>query len=195
MIHACHGENYKNRQDDKKDIKESWKLIAERKKGLCIPKTCKAEQILFYDKVAAYEEQIKRALRYFPRNRMFFVIFDEFIDSPKKIYDDLLIFLGVSEFDQCSFKKINESKAIKSPLVADITRGHPKFIFNVYRKIKKRLGFNGFNLMKIFRSINEYKKPREVLPAEIEKEIVQKHLSDVLFLERFLDKKLDRWKV
>jgi hypothetical protein len=107
----------------------------------------------------------------------------------------VLKFLGVSEFDGCSFDKVNESKAIKSTLIADVTRGHPIIVFNTYNYIKKALGFNGFSLMKKFRSINEYRKRRKELPAEVKKEIIKSYMNDVLFLERLLDKNLDSWKV
>ncbi|WP_404363752.1 sulfotransferase family protein [Marinobacter sp.] len=194
MVHACHGENYKNRQDDQKTIKDSWELIEDRKKGKYIPSTCRAEQLLYYDEVAGYKVQVECALQHFNRDQVHIILFDDFKSNPSKVFECALNFLDIKTFKEMDFSPVNKSKTIHSSIVGDLTRGHPKLVFDVYRFLKKKIGLNGIGLMKKIRQINEHEKKRDPLPSELGIRIINNYREDIEYIEDLMGRDLSAWK-
>ena len=75
------------------DLEEAWGLIAERKAGRSIPRSCVDERQLFFDEAARLGKHVGRFFEVLGRDRCEVVVFDDLKADPPAIHRRLLEFL------------------------------------------------------------------------------------------------------
>lgn len=141
MIYSLHSQKIYSLDEDVLNFEEAWNLSWEREKGNFIPLRCREPKTLYYHKIANYKEQIDYLYRFFPKNNVKIIDFQEFQDSNLDVYKDVLAFLNIEYDGKKEFKKINERKVHKSNITANLINfKRPKYLKSIINKIKEKLG-------------------------------------------------------
>jgi hypothetical protein len=141
-----------------------------------------------------YASQIKRYLKYFPKENMFFIIFEqEFIKNRKQTIEYILKFLEVGNINLNLEVKSNPASVSKSKVLRDIIYKKP----NVLRIISRFLIPNRNSRENILSYLD--KKNRKVIrPKKLEKSIkkilLEKYFIDeIKMLEDVVERDLAEW--
>jgi len=141
MIYSLHSQKIYSLDEDVLNFEEAWNLSWEREKGNFIPLRCREPKTLYYHKIANYKEQIDYLYKFFPKNNVKIIDFQEFQDSNLDVYKDVLAFLNIEYDGKKEFKKINERKVHKSNITANLINfKRPKYLKSIINKIKEKLG-------------------------------------------------------
>jgi len=195
MVPSMHSQHLYSADEDIKDFQDAWELNNEREKGNCIPKYARAPQNLYYAKIALYSEQLERVYEYFPQSQVKVILFDDFKNDTKKVYDDVLSFLNVPNDQRMEFPIINENTVSKSYFIKNLIVHQPKFIVFIKNYIKKILGKDQLNIASFFNGLNTNKTKRRPLEDNTKKEIHDTYRSDIDKLSILINRNLDKWKM
>lgn len=99
--------------EDQADFQTAWLLQSERQAGRRVPKGCRYPFKLQYHAVAALESQVQRLFELLPADQIKVVLFDDLVLSPRRVYDDVLTFLGVSSDNRCHFPPVNQNRTYR----------------------------------------------------------------------------------
>ncbi|NEP15031.1 MAG: sulfotransferase domain-containing protein, partial [Symploca sp. SIO2C1] len=113
LVYSLHSHHLYNGFEAEKNFKIAWKMQDLRRNGLSIPKTCREPEKLQYKQVALLGAQIEKLLAIFPPQQVKIVLFDDFLVSPKAVYEEILSFMNIPSDGRLEFPKINESKTYK----------------------------------------------------------------------------------
>lgn len=115
MLHALHGENLSNGNEEIADFSGALDAEADRRQGRRIPPHAHLPQGLWYSTVPRYTEQLERYVAAFGRERLHVVLYDDFASDTPTSYADTLRFLGVrDDVRPVSFDVVNASKRTRS---------------------------------------------------------------------------------
>jgi hypothetical protein len=185
-----------NFDEDVRDFGLAWRLQADRKKGINLPKACRTPAWLQYSEVGKLGEQVERMISVFPRNQVKFIIFDDFTSDTQAVYADVLSFLGVPHDGRKDFPRINENKYYLFPWLSRFYYRPPRVILYPVRRIKKLMGLDTIRFFpKLLRLTNEQEKPRPPLEPKVRVELVHEFREDILKLSALLNRDLTHWYV
>ena len=74
----------------------AWNLQDKRMQGFKVPAACPDKKLLAYGEIAKLGKQVKKLLSLVDRKKIFFLLFDDFIDSTEKEHVSILRFLNVN---------------------------------------------------------------------------------------------------
>jgi len=193
MVPSMHAQHLYRTDEDVKEFAEAWKLNESRELGNNIPKYCRAPQNLNYKKIALYAEQIERLYRYFPKEQVKIILFDDFKKDTKKIYEETLEFLNINKDGREHFPVINENTTSKNYWIKALIVNQPKFIIFIKNIIKKILGKEKLNIASFLNNLNTIKEKRKPLEDTLKQEIIDNYKNDILKLSKILNRNLDNW--
>ncbi len=194
MVHAMHAQLVFSRDEDELDFAKAWQLVAERKAGNCIPKYNRAVEVLFYDEIARYAEQLGRLLAIVPEEKFMLIFYDDFKKDTAGAFKAVLDFLELEPVET-DLKPVNISKRQRFQWLANLTERPPEPLLNAYLSLKKRLGLEGkeLNLRAPVIKMNVVTAPREPLPEEVESWIIEAYRDDIERLATLTRRNLDHW--
>lgn len=114
---SMHLQNIKARHEDEDDFLTAWNLQDDRAQGRYISKKCGDPDMLQYKTLYALGDQLERVMNIVPVGQLKIIIFDDFKADTKKIYEETIEFLGLSNNDQSEFKVVNATTSLMSPLL------------------------------------------------------------------------------
>lgn len=193
LAYAMHGQALYNFNENEPDFEKAWLLQNERARGKHIPKGCRAEQILQYQKLASLGHQVEHLLNVFPHRQVSILFFEEFIADPAGTYRKTLDFLGVPDDGRNDFPKSNESKIHKSNLLGWLTQTPPPAIININRFLREKLGISTARPLSILRRLNDKPLQRGTLPTDLRHTLIEVFRPDVDLLSDILGTELCDW--
>ncbi len=192
MVYSLHSQQCFNLQEDEKDFEKAWDLEPLRKRGKAIPKNVYHVPNLFYSEVAKYHEQLKRVYRYFPKNQVKIILFDEFIKNTSQVYRDVQFFLNVPFYKKTSFLPMNPNKGIRSKRIQKVT-----VIIHKNRELinslKKTLGLNRIGISSVIRRINTFETNRKPMHPLVKARVVEHYKNEVEKLSQLINIDLSHW--
>lgn len=146
FLHALHMQHVNDGSEDELDFEKALAKETARKHGKYIPDRAPAPSHLLYSERAKYAEQIERYLRLFPRKNILILTMEDFQSDNKKIYQQVLRFLGIDTSFEPQFKQVNASTAPRSYVLHKVLNS-PSFkqtLFNAlgpyrYSKLKSEV--------------------------------------------------------
>jgi len=114
---SMHLQNIKARHEDEDDFLTAWNLQDERAQGGSISKKCGDPDMLQYKTLYALGDQLERVMNIVPAGQLKIILFDDFKADTKKIYEETIEFLGLSNNAQSEFKVVNATTSLMSPLL------------------------------------------------------------------------------
>lgn len=193
MIYSLHRQNVYGKHEHIVDFKKALKAEPHRKKGLKLTQTTFIKESGLYTEIALYYDQVRRYIEVFPRNKIKIIIFNDFKNNTKRIYQEVLEFLEVDYTFQIEHKIINPNKEFKIKFFENFIRNMPDFIKIIFRIVlpDKRLRRK---LWCKFRDFNTQYKKRSPLNSQLRKELTKKFEEDVIKLEKLLNIDLSTWR-
>lgn len=195
LVYSFHSQQLFSADEDEPCFEKAWRLQKLRLQGKHIPKKNRHTIFLNYASVGRLGEQVDRLLTIFPFEQIKIICFEDFIMSTKKVYDDVINFLGVPNDNRTDFLRINENKNHKLQLVGNFSQKPPKFLSSLALKTKDILGIKRLYVLDTIRSLNTKTVAREPLSNDFRAELTEEFADDIKKLSQLLAKDLNHWLV
>jgi hypothetical protein len=198
VVQSLHSQMYCNQDEDIADFETAWNLQASRAKGLNIPKLCREPTFLQYQDAAMFGEQIVRLFQEVQPDRIKIILFEEFTNNTRKIYLEVLDFIGVQDDGRTNFPQVNMNKVSRSRILSRLVHRSPKFLTRLTRIVKSLTGIRRFGLYKAISQfeerINTRVTERKKISEDLRRILVCQFKDDITRLERLIGKDLGAWK-
>lgn len=139
---------------------------------------------LAYKDRSIYYTQVEHFLKFFPKDQMHFILFEELINPSlrRKIFRDLFAFLGV-DFENFEYKDEIKNKTLKPrfPKTYNLARKLNIYQFGAVQQILKQLNFGA------------RKKTFAAIPNDVSKELYQFFKLHNEKLSKIIEKDLSIW--
>jgi len=188
LVYSLHSERVSNASEPISDFQKAWEAESKRKSGKKVPRGCKDAKRLFYSRYGLLGEQVDRLLRYVPRDQVFFVKFEHFIDNTAGVFRDVQEYLGVPVEEPTSYEVFNANKKVSS------IRGL-RFI-KLLGELKKEMGITsewGVG-QRVKKYLFEKSSKRPPLDAEFKNEVQEFFREDIELLERGTGLSFEDWR-
>jgi len=193
MVYSLHAQLFYTADEDEKDFTKAWNLIEKRKKGINIPKYTRAKELLYYDEIAKYAEQLERVYKYFNHDNVKIIFFNDFKEDTKKVYEDVLNFLDLEQNNKSSFPIINENEVAKNNYLKTLIKKQPLGLKILNKGLKKIIKVKSFGLVRFINKLNSKKEKRKALPNTLRQDIINTYKSDIHLLSKLTGRNLDKW--
>lgn len=186
MVQSLHSENLLGCTENVTDFEQAWQLQRWRKTGKLVPRFCFEPQNLFYSDMCSLGAQHSRLFSQVPRDRVFVIVLDDLRVNPKKIYEEVLVFLGLPSDGRAIFPVYNQNKVLRYRTVSRVLA----FLGNT----KQSLGIKAsLGLGRALAPLNTIASKRPPLRNEFRMELCRHFRPDVETLSSLLDRDLTRW--
>jgi hypothetical protein len=192
MVYSLFGQFRYELIEDQKNFEIAWDLQKKRAEGHQLPPSCLEPKLLQYGQIGKFGEQLQRAYSIFPKKQIKVILLDDFIADTKKVYLEVLSFLGLEDDARSSFPKINEHKAFKVYWLQYILRCQPPIIRRLVNKFRPVRSFKDL-IMNSLINWNNVKTQRPPLSASFRQELADYFRDDVKKLSQLLDRDLMHW--
>lgn len=193
MVHSLHSQFRYNTEEDAPDFESAWRRQNLRAKGVDVPKRTREAILLQYGAVGKLGGQIDRALKIVPRAQMKIIVLDDFIESPKKVYEDVLSFLSVPSDGRQNFPRINPNKQHANYLVGKFIKRPPATLLGAAELIKRLTRIEKLSIIPRLQSWNTRVSTRTSLRPEFRRELAEYFRGDIEKLSVSLGRDLSHW--
>jgi hypothetical protein len=198
LVHSLHSQLVYSRDEDVVEFEQAWKLCSERKSGKQMPKDCREAKILYYDELGKMGEQYEKLLKYFPKEHVLEIFFEDFSNDTRKEYERVLDFLGLPQVYPEDFRVINKRKAHKYKWLAILTQRPPapliKTVGYLNQKIKSLFGIERFGVINKLRDLNRQQVKKQQLSRGLQESIIENYKDDIDTLSSLTGRDLSAWQ-
>jgi hypothetical protein len=181
----------------------AWQAQTMRKKGIGIPTTCRIPNILQYRQACSLGTLTEKVLNIFPCEQVKIILFDDFVTNTRAIYQEVLAFIGVSNYRRIKFPKINENKVARFRFVASLyhDRGILRTLWSGVEKHRSKRGIQYNSILRpvysvfhqFYIKLNTQTVKRSSLKPEFRSELAEAFLEDVKKLSEIIGRNLSHW--
>jgi hypothetical protein len=194
MVYSLHSQLLYWSEEIEPDFETAWRLQDERSRGLNLPPRSRGAFLLQYGQVGQFGTQTERLLSVFPRSQVKLILYDDFTASPRKIYDEVIEFLGIPHDGRTEFPRINENKRAKVAWLKQFYRKPPTFLRDAVRGLKQAVGPERITAVKKrLVEMNTVKERRPPLSPQFRAELVEVFSDEVRRLSQVLNRDLSHW--
>ncbi|PQP35154.1 hypothetical protein C6A37_03995 [Desulfobacteraceae bacterium SEEP-SAG9] len=193
MVYSLHSQLRLSLIEDEKKFAKAWEMQDLRQVGKHIPPKCPEKAFLLYKKVGSFTFQLKRLYDIFPSEQVKVIIFDDFVKSTKKVYEEVIDFIEVVSDERIDFPIINENSVIRSEWLGHMAHHPPQTIMKSVNAVKNLCGIDSLGIIKYLKEINKKKTKRRSLDIELKEELVNSFRGEVQSLSNFLNRDLGHW--
>jgi len=192
MLRSLHSDLVWISFEDEPDFERAWALRAERRMGRRVPSLCQVPWFLDYERVGQLGEHVQRMLRVFPRGEQVkIMLLDDLRDSPQRVYEETLSFLGVPSDGRCEFPRFNVGRQNRFQWLANcraaVIRSLPRSVIDLGKKFG--LGHASDAIMRI----NSRPATTAPLRPEFAEELRSTFRDDLQLLGELLGRNLSHW--
>ena len=190
LVHSLHAHLFYCGHEDKEDFEKAWRLQGVRNNGKNLPKDPRYHTVLQYVDVGKLGFQIERLLSIFPREQVKIILFEDFIESPREIYEQVLFFLGVPSDGRTEFPIANENRELRFPFLFKLYRNNvPWRLQCLLDQLRRKTGLKILRRYSLFSTA--VTRPR--LSADMRSEIITEFADDIIKLSTLLSIDLNHW--
>lgn len=191
LSHAAHAECLYWGVEYEQDFEKAWRLQPLRRAGRCVPRACTQATVLLWSAMARLGEQVQRLLDVFPREQVAFVFFEDFVRDTKRVYAQILDFLGVPNDGRRAFPRFNENRRNRSRLLGRILLNPPRGLDGL-KRAAQRLPV-ARDVWRMLTRLNTAPAARRALRPAFRAELVEEFREDILKLSSLLRRDLQNW--
>jgi len=194
IVHSWHSQSLSTLNEDQADFKTAWGLQDERTLGRHLPPRCIEPFFIQYREIGLLGKYIEQVLTVIPKNQLKLVFHEDFQDDIRRVYDDIIEFLGLPPFPEVDFTVLNPNRMNRSNFVARFTEQQAGARFT--RKLsplKKLLGLEKISLRNRLRKINQVTVKRAPLDPEFRRTLTETFREDIIKLADISGRNLDHW--
>jgi hypothetical protein len=177
--------------DDVPNFERAWELCAERREGKRISQLCQVPWFLDYESVGRLGSHVQRMLQVFPREQVKIMLFDDLRDSPQRVYEETLAFLGLDSDGRREFPRVNAGKQNRSKWLAAcraaVVRSLPRKVVD----FGKKLGLG--HVSQAVMQLNSRPANTQPLREPFRQELLDFFRDDIQLLGELLGRRLDQW--
>tara|TARA_E500000178_G_C17006793_1_gene748493 strand:+ start:1487 stop:2410 length:924 start_codon:yes stop_codon:yes gene_type:complete len=190
MIYSLHNQMILSHEEDVKNFENAWKLSWERENGSFIPKNCRDPKKLYYHKIANYFDQLQNVYKYFSKEQVKIISFENFQKNNLVVYKEVLQFLNIEYDNKKVFERINERKVYKNEFFSKLNSFRlNKKISILSKKLKEYLGISSFpiwsHFLKYIQKISTKTQKANSIDQNVKK-MIDRHYE--ISYKNFLDK-------
>ena len=193
MVHSFHSQLVFSGQEDEKDFARAWMLTPDRHKGIAIPRRCLAPELLYYNEVGLLGSQLERVFKYFSRDQVHIIFFEDFASNTAAEYGKVLRFLGLPDDGRKDFPKVNANRRHRSEFTHDLLYRKAPLLRKPVAAVKRLLGIKEFGILARLVEWEKVTEERTPLSAELRNELADVYESDVRLLETLTGRRLGDW--
>lgn len=190
MAYSLHSEAVYQGYETQSDFRRAWDLQGRRSRGARVPwhvKWLKQEWQLQYRRVCSVGTQLHRLFSQVDRANVKVVLFDEFKNNTKGVYEGVLEFLGARQDGRTEFPVYNESKRVGLPWLMVLRP--------IVTRFKKNVGIDkSFGVLTKLTGVNSKPAPRHKLPTELQERLYNSFREEIDTLETLLECDLGDWR-
>jgi hypothetical protein len=135
MLPALHNQNLWNGNETLRRFDEAYAAQEQRAAGEDVPEGAPFPFVLQYRTLARFAEPVQRYIETLGADRVHIVVFEDLVEQPATVYQQLLSFLGVDPTFEADFTPKNVRKpAALQPLTRFLAR-HPVFLGRLRRVV------------------------------------------------------------
>lgn len=196
MVHALHAQLLYVGEETVPDFEAAWRLQARRARGLNLPPRCREAFLFQFAQLGQFGTQTQRLLSVFRPHQVKLILFDDFMVTPRRVYDEVVAFLGIPHNGRTEFPRVNENKRARITWVKDLMRKPPPVLRKGFRRFKQVVGVGRLGRLKArLVGLNTVKERRPPLSPEFRAELVQAFHDEVGLLSRLLGRDLSHWQL
>lgn len=186
MAYSLHEQQVFNGNEHVKDFAEAWQLNDARLRGENIIDDSVEPMHLSYGTACLLGRQMQRLYQQVPRERVHVVLMDNLKVDPRKVYLNVLSFLGLYDDGRIDFSVKNSAKERKSMIL--------KLAVKKLGNLKTRLGIQKrFGLLRAIDRKNVQYRPRVALPDDMKIKLKDYFKEDIKLLSTLIQRDLSHW--
>jgi len=163
-----------------------------RKKGEQLPPYIGSPyEALYYSQVPKYYEQVKRYIDTFGSENVHIILFDEFVENTKMVYQKCLDFLALPAID-INFERVNSNKAVRFAGLRDFLKRRPKFLIKLSKLILPYRPWR-HRVQDFLYALNSKKQERKPMNEETRAFLKMAFREDTKKLEELIQRNLKYW--
>ena len=193
IAHAMHSQAVFDTVEDVEDFQTAWELQSEREHGRNVPPGCHNVKVLLYKKLASVGEQLERLYKVVPHRQVKVITLDEFIATPRPIYDGVCEFLGIPSDGRTEFIPFNESKRNRFRVLGELVSRPPRSLLWGAQVIKRVFGIRRLGVVDAIRSVNVVKRRRTPLAPDFRSQLAEEFCDDVARLSAVMQRDFSAW--
>jgi hypothetical protein len=187
MFPSLHEQLIVSGREDIEDPEEAWNAQERRRRGIDVPKHCLEPLHLQYRDACALGTQLQRLLAVAPRERVHWILFDDFVKDTRGEYLKVLRFLGLDDDGRTSFPRINSAKGLRSRLLQKLVRT------GRHLKRASRLPLHFGILARLKHANLNYRDRRPLSPA-FRAELARAFSDEISRIEEVTGRDLSAWR-
>ncbi len=193
MLRSYHARLLYMLDEDITDFSQAWALQEDRRAGRYLPGRCRDAQLLQYGEIAKLGKHVSRLFALAGRERCHVVVFDDIVQNPRAVYQQLLAFLGIADDGRSRFKAKSANAGFKSRWLQQFVMNPPAWTLPLIKfgNVKTLSHLKG--LRKRIKRFNKVPETQQVLSATLRTTLCQYYADDVKTLSYLLDRDLTHW--
>lgn len=195
MIYSYHSRLVFTMDENVKKFPEAWGLQQERSTGRHIPRKCRDPRLLRYAEIGMLGRQVDLLFKLVPRDRCKVIVFDDFAENPRQIYERVLAFIGLEYDGQKHFPRKRANRYYHSSLIQHALVRSPEPMVGLLRFAQRAMGAKELQkrLRRMLRELNTAQVSRPELDNEMRETLSRTFAPDVHRLSELLNRNLSHW--
>lgn len=194
LIAAEHSQMLVTGIEDQENLETAWELQHVRARGQYITPGCIEPKLLQYANTASNGRHVQRLFNLAGRENVHIVIFDDFVEDTRKVYLEVLDFLGLQDDGRKEFPVINENRVRRSVLLTRLIHSQYSPLHHLKPLLKRKLEGLWYRIAATLYSLTGRKEPRGLISPSLAARILHQMEEDTLLLEQLLGRSLQSWK-
>lgn len=195
MLPSYHTKMLELLDESEPDLARAWALQDERAWGEQLPKRCRDWRLLQYRDVGRVGARCEALLQRVDRDRVKFLLFDDFAADSLAVYRETLEFLGLPDDGRTKVKRRNRAQLPKSTMVQLMLkepRSEVARMMLISLRRSKRFKMLADLLGRLRRSNREAAAPHNLSPA-LRRTLAAAFADDVALQSRIFGRDLSHW--
>lgn len=193
MVPSFHQQILFTLDEDCKNLELALELEHKRRKGKLIPKNCRESKLLYYSEIAKYGEQLENIFKYFAKENVKILLFDDFKLDNRNSYLEVLDFLNVKDDGRREFPRVNDAKNAKSNFLNKLVNRPPKFAKSIAKIVRRVLNKPRLGILNKIDHLNREKLDKKPITENEKLKLKELYLEDIRKAEKYVDKNLNHW--
>ena len=131
MVPSLHQRNVVNGDESVRDFGRAWSLVAERRRGRSIPRSCLDPRLLDYWEAGFLGKYVQNFLEVIGRERCLVIVFDDLVADPRREYLRALDFLDLPDDGKTIFERHADSMDCRVAWLQRLLQRPPRFAMHL----------------------------------------------------------------
>jgi hypothetical protein len=194
LVPALHAERLAGLDEDVSDFEKAWSLSAARAEGRNLPRYCPDPRLVDYATQGRLGLHLQRIYGEIPESRRKTILFEDFAADTRRVYAEVLAFLGVPDDGQADFQRMHERSSIKHQRVYEFGRRPPRALVKVMETGKRVLGIERLNILPRLIAWTQTRGPAQAIAPALRARLKAEFSEDIDLLAGLLNRDLSHWK-